>query len=330
MLDKDIGIYEKVIEYISLELSNPLRRIPNKYKANIEEIRLRSGSPLNIYCMKEDFFVTREGDITKDKDRGMVVNRNEITKTFQLISNYSVYAFEEELKNGFITIKGGHRVGITGKALYGINGIEKIKNISSLNIRIAREKIGISNKLHRYIVDYPNSIYNTLIISPPQCGKTTILRDLIRSLSSGIEFLNNKGFKIGVIDERSEIAGMYNGVPQHDIGPRTDILDGCNKKDGTMMLLRAMSPEIIAMDEIGSIADVEAIHEILKAGVKIIATVHGSSVDHLLSRRSLNILVNEKIFKRLIFLDNSLGVGTIKKIIDGETFTPINMKKEVI
>lgn len=330
MVDKDIGIYENVIEYISLELSNTLKKIPYKYKANIEEIRLRGGSPLNIYCMNKDYYVTKEGMITKDKDEGMVVNRNDIIKTFQLISNYSVYAFEEEIKNGFITLKGGHRVGISGKVLYSADGIEKIKNISSLNIRIAREKVGMSDKLIKYIINYPNTIHNTLIISPPQCGKTTILRDLIRSLSNGLDLLNHKGFKIGVIDERSEIAGMYNGVPQHDIGPRTDVLDGCNKKDGTMMLLRAMSPEIIAMDEIGSIVDVEAIHEILKAGVKIIATVHGSSVEDLLSRRSLNMLVNEKIFKRYVFLDNSLGVGTVKSIIDGETFTSINMKKEVI
>ncbi len=330
MEEKDIGIYENVIEYISLELSNALNKIPDKYKANVEEIRLRSSFPLNIYCMNKDFFVTREGLLTKDQDKGMIVEKKDIMKTFQLISNYSVYAFEEEIKNGFITLKGGHRVGISGKVLYGAGGIENIKNISSLNIRIAREKIGVSNKLIKYIIDYPSSIHNTLIISPPQCGKTTILRDLIRNLSNGLSYLNNKGFKVGVIDERSEIAGMYNGVPQHDIGPRTDVLDGCNKRDGTMMLLRAMSPEIIAMDEIGSIDDVEAIHEILKAGVKIIATVHGSSVEDLISRRSLSILVNERIFKRYIFLDNSLGVGTVKKIIDGGTFNPISLEKGVI
>ncbi|NLX62934.1 MAG: stage III sporulation protein AA, partial [Tissierellia bacterium] len=199
MEEKDIGIYENVIEYISLELSKALKKIPNKYKANIEEIRLRSSFPLNIYSMNKDFFVTKEGFITRDKDKGMVVNRKDIMKTFQLISNYSIYAFEEEIKNGFITLKGGHRVGITGKVLYGANGVENIKNISSLNIRIAREKIGVSNKLLKYIIDYPDSIYNTLIISPPQCGKTTILRDLIRNLSSGLDILNNKGFKIGVI-----------------------------------------------------------------------------------------------------------------------------------
>lgn len=323
MEHKDIGIYEKVLEYISLELSNTLSKIPAIYKASTEEIRLRSGAPLNIYCMNKDYFVTREGMITNDKEKGVIVERSDIIKTFQLISNYSVYAFEEEIRNGFITLKGGHRVGIAGKVLYSANGIDKIKNISSLNIRIAREKIGISDKLIRFIIDYPNSIHNTLIVSPPQCGKTTILRDLIRNLSSGIGLLQGKGFKVGVIDERSEISGMYNGVPQHNIGPRTDVLDGCNKKDGTMMLLRAMSPEVIAMDEIGSIQDVEAIHEIIKAGVKIVATVHGSSVEDLLSRRSLNILVNDKIFKRYVFLDNSLGVGTIRSVIDGDKFTAI-------
>lgn len=319
----DVVIYENVLEYISLELSKILKKIPLKYKRNIEEIRLRNGLPLNIYCMNTDYYVTEEGALTKNRLKGKMVSNQDVAKTFQLISNYSVYAFEEEIKNGFITLRGGHRVGIGGKILYGSNGIEKIKNISSLNIRIAREKKGSSNKLINYIVDPPDSIYNTLIISPPQCGKTTILRDLIRNISTGLEILNNRGFKVGVIDERSELAGMYNGIPQHDIGPRTDVLDGCNKKDGTIMLLRAMSPEIIAMDEIGSVSDVEAIHETLKAGVKIIATVHGNSVEDLLSRPSLKMLVSEKIFKRYVFLYNSKSVGTIKDIMNGDTFTSI-------
>lgn len=330
MDDKEIGIFENVIEYTCLELNNVLKRIPNKYKSIIEEIRIRNGFPLNIYFMNTDYFVAKDGTVTRNREKGMVISKNHVIKTFQLISNYSIYAFEEEIKNGFITLKGGHRVGISGKVVYGVNGIEKIKNISSLNIRIAREKKGSSNKLIKYILDYPNSIHNTLIISPPKCGKTTMLRDLIRNLSTGIEILNCKGFTVGVIDERSEIAGMYNGFPQYDIGPRTDVLDGCNKRDGTMMLLRAMSPEIIAMDEIGSIEDVKAIHEIIKAGVKIIATVHGSSIEDLLSRKSLNILVNERIFKRYVFLDNSNGVGTIKNIVDGDTLAAIDVKKEVI
>lgn len=330
MDEKEIGIYNKVLEYISLELSTVLSKIPSEYKKNVEEIRLRNGLPLNIYCMNTDYFVTKDGYLTRNSSIGKIVTNQDITKTFQLISNYSVYAFEEELRNGFITLKGGHRVGIGGKVLYGAKGIEKFKNISSLNIRIAREKIGVSNKIIKYIFDSNNTIYNTLIISPPQCGKTTILRDLIRNLSNGIVSpINCRGFKVGVIDERSELAGMYNGIPQYDIGSRTDVLDGCSKKDGTMMLLRAMSPDIIAMDEIGNLEDVEAIHESLKAGVKVIATVHGSSVEDLLSRRSLKMLVEDKIFKRYIFLDNSRGVGTIRDIVEGDSFTSIREKGDV-
>ena len=323
MDDMDKRIYENVLEYICLELSHILKNIPIKYKENIEEIRLRNGMPLSVYLQGSDYFVTPKGTLTQNKKEGVLVNKEYINKTFLLISNYSVYAFEEEIRNGFITLKGGHRVGIGGKVLYGQRGVETIKNISSLNIRIAREKTGISDKIVKYIIDFPRSIHNTLIISPPQCGKTTLLRDIIRNLSDGVPPFEDRGFKVGVIDERSELAGMYNGIPQHNIGLRTDVLDGSNKRDGTTMLLRAMSPEIIAMDEIGSISDVEAIHESLKAGVKIIATVHGSTLEDLLSRKSLNILIEERIFKRYIFLDNSKGVGTIKDIIEGNSFRSI-------
>lgn len=320
---KEIKVYENVLEYICLELSQILKKISKEHKASIEEIRLRNGNPINIYLNGDDYFVTRNGTLTKKIEEGVLVKKNNIDKTFQLVSNYSVYAFEEEIKNGFITLKGGHRVGIGGKILYGANGIESIRNISSLNIRIAREKLGVSDKVLNYILDDPKTIHNTLIISSPQCGKTTLLRDLIRSLSNGSSSLGNKGCKIGVIDERSELAGMYNGIPQHNIGLRTDVLDGCNKKDGTIILLRSMSPDIIAMDEIGNISDVESIHESLKAGVKVIATVHGDTLQDLLSKKSLSILIKEKTFKRYIFLDNSKGVGTIKDIVEGDTFKSI-------
>jgi stage III sporulation protein AA len=323
MDDKEVRIFDNVLEYTCLELNQVLKNISSEYKKEIEEIRLRSGMPLIVYIKGSDYFVTQRGFLTKNSSESILVKREDITKTFQLISNYSVYAFEEEIKNGFITLKGGHRVGIGGKVLYGINGIETIKNISSLNIRIAREKLGVSDEIAKHMIDFPRAIHNTLIISPPQCGKTTLLRDLIRNLSDGVSLLGGEGFKIGVIDERSELAGMYNGAPQHNIGLRTDVLDGCNKRDGTRMLLRAMSPEIIAMDEIGSISDVESIHESLKAGVKIIATVHGSTLEDLLSRNSLKILINEKIFKRYVFLDNSKGVGTVKDIIEGNYFKSI-------
>lgn len=323
MKPEDIKIYDNVLEYICLELSHVLGKIQPRYKKNIEEIRLRTGMPLNVYLQGTNYFVSPDGELVNNKAEAILITSEYIRKTFQLISNYSVYAFQEEIKNGFITLKGGHRVGLGGKVLYGNNGIETIRNISSLNIRIAREKIGISEEVIKYIVDFSSTVYNTLIISPPQCGKTTLLRDIIRTLSNGTSILRGKGFKVGVIDERSELSGMYNGQPQHNIGLRTDVLDGCNKKDGTTMLIRAMSPDVIAMDEIGSLSDVEAIHESLKAGVKVIATAHGDSLNDLLSKRSLSILIEERIFNRYIFLDNSKGVGTIKDILEGENFKSI-------
>lgn len=327
MGEKDIRTYNSVLGYICLDLRNILKYVPIQYKRVVEEIRLRSGSPMNICFQGRDYFIAKDGNLTDEYKDGILVEKRYIDETFQLISNYSIYAFEEEMKNGFITLRGGHRVGIGGKVLYGANGIESIKNISSLNIRIARQKIGASNRIIEYVLDSSGTIYNTLIISPPQCGKTTILRDLIRNLSNGTYNLKGRGFKVGVIDERSEIAGMYNGISQHSIGLRTDVLDGCNKQDGTIMFLRAMSPDIIAMDEIGSIADVESIHEILKAGVKVIATVHGDTMEDLISKRSLNLLIKDRIFKRYIFLNNSRGVGTIGDIVEGDTFTSIINKK---
>lgn len=319
----DIKIYDSVLEYICLELSHPLGKVKEEYKEKIEEIRLRTGMPLNVYLQGTNYFLTPDGKLSKNKEEGILVKSEHIHKTFQLISNYSVYAFQEEIKNGFITLKGGHRVGLGGKVLYGNNGIETIRNISSLNIRIAREKIGVSDDIIQYLIDHNNSIHNTLIVSPPQCGKTTLLRDIIRTLSDGASVFNGRGFKVGVIDERSELSGMYNGESQHNIGLRTDVLDGCNKKDGTTMLIRAMSPDIIAMDEIGSVSDVEAIHESLKAGVRVIATVHGYDLKDLISKRSLSILIEERVFGRYIFLDNSRGVGTVRDILDGKHFKSI-------
>ena len=319
----DIKIYDSVLEYICLELSHPLGKIKEEYKEKIEEIRLRTGMPLNVYLQGTNYFLTLDGKLSKNKEEGILVKPEYIHKTFQLISNYSIYAFQEEIKNGFITLKGGHRVGLGGKVLYGNNGIETIRNISSLNIRIAREKIGVSDDIIQYLIDHNNSIHNTLIVSPPQCGKTTLLRDIIRTLSDGASVFNGRGFKVGVIDERSELSGMYNGESQHNIGLRTDVLDGCNKKDGTTMLIRAMSPDIIAMDEIGSVSDVEAIHESLKAGVRVIATVHGDDLKDLISKRSLSILIEERVFGRYIFLDNSRGVGTVRDILDGKHFKSI-------
>lgn len=312
------NVFHSVLESLSPNLKDLLYSIPDEYKNSIEEIRLRNGYPLSIYCNNRDYFISKYGVVLTGNRDGYIINKAEIDSCFQIITNYSVYAFTEEIRNGFITIKGGHRVGIGGKIIYNNGGIDNIKNISSLNIRIGREKKNISNKIIPYLLSADEYFLNTLIISPPQCGKTTLIRDIIRNLSNGHGIKNNRGFKISLVDERSEIAGMYNGLPTKDLGCRTDILDGCLKSDGIMILIRAMSPEIIAVDEIGGKGDIEAIGEGLRAGIGFIATIHGHSLEDIKNRVNMKELFNEKIFKRYILLDRSNGVGTISEIINGE------------
>lgn len=323
----EVETFNLVVESITGDIKLILSKIPTFYKENIEEIRLRVSCPLSIYAKGQDYFITENGNISNDHKDGVIISLEQINKSFQLVTNYSVYALQDEIQNGFITIKGGHRVGIGGKIIYGNLGIENIKNISSLNYRIGREKLGISKDIIPYLIDGKGDFYNTLIISPPQCGKTTLLRDIIRNLSNGNESGIKRGYKIGLVDERSEIAGVYNGIPQKQVGIRTDILDSCKKSLGIIILIRAMSPEIVAVDEIGSLEDAKAIEEALRAGIKVIATVHGSSIEDIKMKSSLKDLFTERIFKRFIILDNSSGVGTIKEIIDGDSLVNLKVGK---
>ncbi|NLK44913.1 MAG: stage III sporulation protein AA [Tissierellia bacterium] len=314
---KEVKIYDSLIGNLNEDLKNVLIKIPLHIKGKVEEIRLKKEKPLMIYYEGKDYFVTKTGNLSKDMSKGIIVGENHIVSTFQLISNYSPYAYLEEIRNGYITITGGHRVGIGGKVVYGNKGIENIKNISSMNIRIAREKMGISDSLIPNLIKGKKDFFNTLIISPPQCGKTTLLRDIVRNLSNGTITSNYEGFKVSLIDERSELAGMYNGVAQKDVGLRTDILDGCLKSDGIIMAIRSLSPDIIAVDEIGGKRDVDAIHEALRAGIKLIATIHGSSIHEIREKLSMRDIFQEKIFERYIVLDRSKGVGTVRELLDG-------------
>ncbi|MBC8590580.1 stage III sporulation protein AA [Wansuia hejianensis] len=323
---KELNTFNNVIEYLSTDIRLLLSKLPKTFKENIEEIRLRNHKPLNLYIQGKNYFISKENTLTEDPKKAFIVNQQQINNTFQLITNHSVYAFSEEITNGFITICGGHRVGLGGKIVYGPKGIENIRNLSSLNIRIAREKKGISNHIISYLLNNEGEFHNTLIISPPQCGKTTLIRDIIRNLSDGYKTIC-RGFKISLIDERSEIGGVYNGIPQKDIGLRTDVLDGCLKSDGIMMAIRSLSPDIIAVDEIGGTRDVEAIDEALRAGIKFIATIHGHGLKDIYGKTNMRKLMREKIFKRYIILDRTRGVGTISAIIDGESLVTIYPKK---
>lgn len=307
---------DELLKIFSIKLRNLLAKVEFDFDM-LQEIRLRSNGPLLIVYDNKEFFISNDSELTYSEINSYIISKNEIRETMEYISNYSLYAFEEELKQGFITIIGGHRVGITGKAVLEDNRIRSIKHISFINIRLSHQVKGCADKVIPYITSPKDiDVYHTLIISPPRCGKTTLLRDIIRQLSSGNR--NRTGITVGVVDERSEIGACYMGVPQNDLGIRTDVLDCCPKAKGMLMLIRSMSPRVIAVDEVGSIEDIEAIEYVMNCGCKLIATVHGNSIDDIKSKPILGRLVKERLFERYLILNNMGGVGHLAEIYDAD------------
>jgi stage III sporulation protein AA len=281
----------------------------------LQEIRLRMNSPLIIIYGNKEAFVSEDAKFTDNPLKAVLITKNEIRETMEYISNYSLYAFEDEIRQGFITINGGHRIGIAGKIIIEDDVIKGMKHISFINIRLAHQVKGCANRVLPYLVNrQTEGIYHTLIISPPRCGKTTLLRDIIRQLSNGSS--NFPGMSVGVVDERSEIGACYMGTPQNELGIRTDILDCCPKAKGMMMLIRSMSPQVIAVDEVGSREDLEAIDYAINCGCKLIATVHGSSIEDIKGKPVLSDLVKKRLFERFIILNNTTEIGHLEEIYD--------------
>lgn len=278
----------------------------------LQEIRLRIGAPVLLRYFDHEYFVGAAGGMDRDGRNAYHLSRAELQETVEYISNYSLYAYEEELRQGYLTIRGGHRIGIGGKIILEKNHIKSIGHISCLNIRLAHEVIGCGKALFPYLIS-GTKVCHTLIVSPPCQGKTTLLRDLIRILSLGSSVL--PGQNVGVVDERSEIAACYQGQPQNNVGYRTDVLDICPKVEGMMLLVRSMSPDVIAVDEIGSRADVEAMEYVMNSGVKLLATVHGKGMDDIKAKPVLGSLVQEKVFQRYVVLGGRKA-GQIREVFD--------------
>lgn len=309
---------DEVINSLSTNLREKIRQV-SKDMINIEEIRLRNQKPLILNSNNKDYFFNMNSNkLDLDMNNPYIVTKEDVEQTFQIICKYSIHSFIEDIKKGFITLQGGHRVGIVGKVIIEDGKIKNIKHISSLNIRVSREVIGCSDKIISHIVGVNNKVNNTLIISPPQCGKTTLLRDIVRNLSNGNKKYGFNGLKIALIDERNEISGSYLGTPQMDVGIRTDVIETCPKDLGIMMLLRSMSPNVIVTDEIGSIDEIKALYTALNGGVSLITTVHGDSIEDIKNRKELSMLLNQELFKKVIILSAKNGPGTIEKIYDLE------------
>jgi len=293
---------ETILTFLPKNLASLISQIPPEQKEEVEEIRIRVNRPIEITLKGSPRFLSY---IIQPEDAIHLLNK---------ISQFSIYTLEEELKRGYITISGGHRIGLAGKVILLDGKVKAIRDISSFNIRIAREKIGIAEAMIPYI--FQEDWMHTMIIGPPQTGKTTLLRDIARIISSGHSPRGINARKVGIVDERSEIAGCVNGVPQLTFGYRLDVLDACPKAEGMMMMIRSMSPDVLIVDEIGRREDAEAIQEAVHAGIKLMMTTHGSSIEEIRKRPSLRDIIDLKIFERFVILSRAAGPGTITKILD--------------
>lgn len=291
---------ERIIKFLSKNIVDEI--ISDKNFKAIDEIRIAIGRP--IIVLKNNNEIVKKYKVTMEDMKNII----------QRISNYSIYAFEEEIKQGYITVEGGHRIGISGQCVIENGFVKTIKHIGSINIRVAKEIIGCSNKLMAEIISR-NRVNNTIIISPPKCGKTTLLRDITRNISNGYAPMDFNGRRTSVIDERSEIASCFKGIPQMNVGIRTDVYDNCIKNQGILMAIRTMAPEVIICDEIGTDKDMEALVMAYNSGVNVIVTIHGNDIDDIYKRPVFNNILENKMINKIIVLSNRNGIGTIESIV---------------
>lgn len=300
----DMILEEDIFPFLPPKWGEVIRAEDALHKEEVSEIRLRVGEPIRLRYGLAEVALSRKVTITAQQLEGIVSS----------CCQHSRYAMESELKNGYITICGGHRVGMAGQAVVVQGEVKMLKHIHSLAFRIAREIVGCADGVLPYIRE-DGCVQSTLIVAPPYSGKTTILRDLVRQLSDGEERSGGVGVIVGLADERSEIAGAYQGIPRLNVGARTDVIDGAPKAAAMMMLIRAMSPVVIATDELGHREDIAAVEEAVHAGIAVVATLHGRDIEDVLVRMRKTRQEIFALFSRIIFLDNQPTMGSVRAVV---------------
>lgn len=300
---KEISKLKYTLELLSQKLRGAVESLPGTEKERITELRLRRGRYFSAVLYGREYFICSGGRLMNEPSQAYTVTEEDIKYTFSAAFKGSVHAYPREISQGFITVAGGSRVGFCGTAVCDTNGREltTVKNISSVNIRIAREVIGCADQI--YEKAFGGGAASLIIASPPCGGKTTVLRDLCRRLG--------QSFRVSVIDERGELACIHDGEAQNDIGSRCDIFDGYPKADAIMTAVRVLSPEMIVCDEIGSKADLSALEYAVNSGVKLVCTCHASSIDDLKKRQAAGRLIKERVFDSAAILGTGSMCGKL-------------------
>ncbi|MGN0473909.1 MAG: ATPase, T2SS/T4P/T4SS family [Acutalibacteraceae bacterium] len=291
--------FDNITQYLPNKIVIELLRLSDKVKLSANEIRIRCGKPV-VVMMPESYVLP---------DKNHILTQNDISEIFQKLCDYSVYSYQAELSQGFITLPGGHRVGICGTASLDKSGNRTVKYISSINIRIASEHIGCARELVNEV--FSEKLCGALIAGPPCCGKTTILRDIALNFSS-----EGSMKKVVIVDERGELAAIYRGTPQNTLGLFCDVLNGYPKGEGILIALRTLSPDVIICDEVGSEEDAKALCEGVNAGVAVISSVHACNADELYTKNSCKRLLETGAFKKIVFLKGGRCRGIVESIIE--------------
>lgn len=300
---KSEKIIKSVCRYLPSEIAEGVERINPKDIDNITEIRIRAERPLCVTLWGESFFLEKSGNITKSFQNCLRTGFSEINNILKSLCRYSVYSYDKEISEGFITIESGIRAGLSGTVSYS-DGKKTMRYINGINFRIPREVKDCGEKIYtRLLKNRPCGI---IICGSVASGKTTLLRDLCR--------LCGNRYIVSLIDERGEIAGCRDGVPQNDVGINTDIFDGFERSDGIVNSVRSMSPEIIFCDEISTEKDSDAMIKSAGCGVKFISTAHADSFENLVKRPYLYELINSGIFEYAVIMSGSSEAGKIKDI----------------
>lgn len=298
------GAWVKYFSYLSPRLRSAVQSMQHSDTEKLQEIRIRAGRPLAVTVNGREHFLMMSGALTSYAEQAVKVTRAETEETFRKVCEYSVYSYEREISEGFITLRGGARVGISGTAVYNGTRLSGMRDISSLCFRMPRQVINCAALLAGETVVRNKG--GLIIAGKAGSGKTTILRDLCRILGGSA--------RVSLIDTRGEIAGMLHGIPQYDIGAHTDIFDGFPRSDGAVMALRAMTPDYIICDEISTAEEASALLQVYGCGVNIIASAHAGSLDEFMQRKTLKPLIDAGVFSNAALLSDELHPGRIVSV----------------